>query len=144
MPHKLPPLLLASALLAGCASTPTARIGTDALAAGAGGLIADRISKGNPYWTLGGGVAALGAAEWARSASSSDERKELALAFDRGRAQNAQSTYDAIQNAQRNGRSPGAGGEVGRYLEIPITAPERMINGVKIEASTEYIRVSTP
>ena len=144
MPHKFPIFLFASAILAGCASTQTARIGTDVLAAGAGGLIADKISKGNPYWTLAGGVAALGAAEWAHSATASDEQKQLALSYDRGRAQNAQTTYDAIQNAQKKGRSPETGGEAGHYLEIPITAPERTINGVKIDASTEYIRISTP
>jgi hypothetical protein len=144
MPPKLPFLLLASTLLTGCASTQTARIGTDVLAAGAGGLIADKISKGNPYWTLAGGVAALGAAEWAHSASASDDQKLLALAYERGQAQNAQTTYDAIQNVQKNGRSPGTGNEAGHYLEIPITAPERTINGVKIDASTEYIRISTP
>ena len=137
-------LFIASALLGGCATTQTARVGADVLAAGAGGLIADKISNGNPYWTLGGGVAALGAAEWAHSAMASDGQKQLALAYERGQAQNAQATYDAIQNAQKNGRSPGTGGDAGHYLEIPITAPERTINGVKIEASTEYIRVSTP
>ena len=129
------------ALLAGCASTKTAEIGTDLLAAGAGGVIADKISHGNPYWTLAGGVLGLGAAEWARSASNSDQQKQFAMAYDRGKAQNAQLTYDAIQNAQKNGRSASAGSD--NYLEIPITAPMRTINGVKINASTEFIRVST-
>jgi hypothetical protein len=142
MHRKLPLLAAAAALLAGCASTQTARIGTDVLAAGAGGLIADKISGGNPYWTLAGGVAALGAAEWAHSAVSSDDQKQLALAYDRGKAQNAQTTYDAIQNVQKNGRKPGASSA--DYLEIPIVAPARTINGVKIDASTEYIRISTP
>jgi hypothetical protein len=144
MPHKFPAFLFASVLLSGCASTQTARIGTDALAAGAGGLIADKISKGNPYWTLAGGVGALGAAEWAHTVSSSAEGTQLALAYDRGRAQNAQATYEAIQNAQKNGRSSGSAAEAAHYVEIPITAPERTINGVKIDATTEYIRISTP
>ncbi|HWA09506.1 MAG TPA: hypothetical protein VG838_08665 [Opitutaceae bacterium] len=129
------------ALLAGCASTKTAEIGTDLLAAGAGGVIADKTSHGNPYWTLAGGVAGLGAAEWARSTSNSDQQKQLGLAYDRGKAQNAQLTYDAIQNAQKDGRNASASGD--DYLEIPITAPVRTINGVKINASNEFIRVST-
>ena len=101
MPPKLPLLVAAAVLLAGCATSQTARIGTDVLAAGAGGVIADKLSNGNPYWTLAGGVAALGAAEWAHGAASSDEQKQLALAYDRGKAQNAQATYDAIQNVQK-------------------------------------------
>ena len=138
-------LILATVVpLAGCASTQTARLGTDVLAAGAGGVIADKISGGNPYWTLAGGVAGLGAAEWARSASNSEDQKQLALAYERGRAQDAQVTYDAIQNVQKHGRSPGASGGSGKYVEIPITAPARTINGVKIDPSTEYIRISTP
>lgn len=144
MLRNAPFLVLASALLAGCASTQTARVGTDVLVAGAGGLIADKISGGNPYWTLAGGVAALGASEWAHRASDANEQKQLALAYERGRAQDAQVTYDAIQNAQKNGRSPGSSGESGRPVEIPISAPARTINGVKIDPSTEYIRISTP
>lgn len=136
-------ILLTSVLLTGCASTQTARLGTDVLAAGAGSVVADRISDGNPYWTLAGGLAALGGAEWARGASNADERQRLALAYERGRAQNAQITYDAIQNAQRNGRAPDASGAADDSLEVPITAPERTINGVRINASTEYIRIST-
>ncbi len=135
-------LLGVSLLSAGCASSGAARLGTDVVAAGAGGVVADKLSNGNPYWTLGGGVAALGLAEWARTATESDKAKELALAFERGKAQNAQSTYDAIQNAQKQGRKESAANL--RYMEIPITAPERTINGVRISASTEYVRISTP
>ena len=142
MQPKLPLLAAATVLLAGCASSGTARIGTDVLAAGAGGVIADKLSNGNPYWTLAGGVAALGAAEWAHSATSSDDQKQLALAYDRGKAQNAQTTYDAIQNVQKSGRRPSVTNA--DYVEIPIVAPARTINGVKIDASTEYIRISTP
>lgn len=141
----MPPKCLlpaAALLLAGCASSTTARIGTDVLAAGAGGVIADKISGGNPYWTLAGGVAALGAAEWAHSAVSSNDQKQLALAYDRGRTQNAEATYDAIQNVQKSGRRPEAG--VANYIEVPIVAPARTINGLKIDASTEYVRISTP
>ena len=136
-------IILAVVSLTGCASTRTARLGTDVLAAGAAGVVADRLSGGNPYWTLASGLAALGGAEWARGASNADEGQRLALAYERGRAQNAQLTYDAIQNAQRNGRAPEARDADGDGLEIPITAPERTINGVRINASTEYIRIST-
>jgi hypothetical protein len=137
------PFLLLTMLLAGCASNRTARLGTDVLAAGAAGVLADRASGGNPYLTLAGGVAALGAAEWARGVAEADEQQRLALAYERGRAQNAQLTYDAIQNAQRNGRPPDAATEQDDGMEIPITAPERTINGVRINASTEFIRIST-
>ena len=136
-------ILLATVLLTGCASTRTARLGTDALAAGAGGVVADKLSGGNPYWTLAGGLAALGGAEWARSASNADEQERLALAYERGRAQNAQLTYDAIQNAQKSGRAPETRDVADTALEIPITAPERTINGVRINGSTEFIRIST-
>jgi hypothetical protein len=139
--RNFPLLALSGLLVGGCASTKTAEIGTDVLAAGAGGVIADQISHGNPYWTLAGGVLGLGAAEWAHSAVTNDQQKQLALAFDRGKAQNAQLTYDAIQNAQKTGRAAGAAPD--NSVEIPITAPVRTINGVKINASTEYIRVST-
>ena len=72
-----------------------------------------------------------------------DEFLALALAYERGRAQNAQLTYDAIQNAQKNGRAPEARDAAADAVEIPITAPERTINGVRINASTEFIRIST-
>lgn len=127
--------------LAGCASQ-AARLGTDALAAGAGGVIANKISGGNPYWTLAGGVAALGATEWARSASNAEDQKQLALAYERGRAQGAQATYDAIQNVQKHGRDLARDADTS--VLVPITAPARTINGVKIDPSTEYIRISTP
>ncbi len=133
---------LMTVFLTGCASQQVGRIGTDVLAAGAGGMIADKISGGNPYWTLGGGVVALGAAEWAHSASDAGAQKQLALAYERGKAQNAEATYDAIQNVQKTGRHPEA--TSADYRDIPIVAPARTINGVKIEPSTEYIRISTP
>jgi hypothetical protein len=136
-------LPLSFLLLAGCASSQAARLGTDVLAAGAGGVVAEQVSHGNPYWTLGGGLVGLGAAEWARSAANSDQQKDLALAYERGKAQNAQATYDAVQNAQKDGRKPGMD-DPERYAEIPITASERTINGVKVNASTEFIRISTP
>lgn len=135
------PLFALTAILSGCGAVPTARMGADVLAAGAGGMVSHSLSHGNPYWTVAGGVAALGAAEWARAAASAGEQERLALAYERGRAQNAQLTYDAIQNAQRNGRADAE--PANNALEIPITAPERTINGVKINASTEFIRIST-
>lgn len=141
MPPRILLLVALTAIWAGCTSGPTARVGTDVFAAGAGGVVANTLSHGNPYWTLAGGVAALGATEWARSAAGADEQQRLALAYERGKAQNAQLTYDAIQNAQRNGR--GSAAPADEALEIPITAPERTINGVKINASTEFIRIST-
>lgn len=141
MPRRVLFLTALTVLASGCASGPTARVGADVLAAGAGGVVANSLSHGNPYWTLAGGVAALGAAEWARNAASAEEQQRLALAYERGKAQSAQLTYDAIQNAQRNGRGPAEA--TNDALEIPITAPERTINGVKINASTEFIRIST-
>lgn len=127
-------------LFAGCQSGTATRVATDVLAAGAGGVIAAKASDNNPYVTLAGGVAALGLAEFAQAANDKKQREALAIAYEQGRSQNAQVAYDAIQNAQRNGRREGDQTET--YSEIPVVIPEHYQNGVRIRQTVEYVPVS--
>lgn len=128
----------------GCASrSKAARITNDVLAAGAGAVVGDKASGGNPYWTAAGAVGAVAAERLASDAIDEDRQKELARAFERGKAQNAQATYHAIQNAQKVPTPPPSRADGDDSMEIPITVPERVINGVKMNSSTEYVRITT-
>ncbi|OAM91919.1 hypothetical protein AW736_26425 [Termitidicoccus mucosus] len=136
------PALLAAAL-AGCQSSQVNRLVNTTFAGAAGGLTANQLSNGNPYWTLAGGVTAIGISEYARTQDEKRKQEELALAYEQGRAQNAHVTYAAIQNAQQNGFEAGARTQPeDNSIEIPFAAPARVINGVKINPTTEYIKVS--
>ncbi len=130
-------------LLAGCQSAP--RLALDTTAAAAGSITAHQASAGNPYWTAAGGLAGYLLADAAQNLQDKNQQQALALAFERGRAQSAQQSYDAIQNAQKSDRlSPSALTVAsGRYTEIPLLVPQRSINGVILNQSVEYIRVST-
>jgi len=129
--------------LTGCQALP--RVVVDTTAAAAGAVVAKEASHGNPYWTAGGGLAGYLLADTALSSQDKTHQEALALAYERGRSQSAQQTYDAIQNAQKTDRRPaGASGRGPGYVEIPIVVPARSINGVLLNASVEYVRVSTP
>jgi hypothetical protein len=131
-----------TALFSGCTTGGTvARVGTDVVAAGAGTVIADKLSNGNPYWTAAGAVAGLALAEGGQALVRNQQQKDLALAYERGKAQNAELAYDAIQNAQKDGRTALIPADADS-IEVPITAPARQINGVKINPTAEYIKIN--
>lgn len=132
--------LLVVFLLAGCQSAPRVALGTTA--ATAGSITANKASGGNPYWTAAGGLAGYFIADAVQGAQDKTQQQALALAYERGRAQSAQQTYDILQNTQKTDR-PGATNDAKSYAEIPIVVPKRSINGVILNESVEYVRLST-
>ncbi|MFI5337193.1 MAG: hypothetical protein ACHQ5A_10445 [Opitutales bacterium] len=141
-PGRLLGLLLLPLALAGCQSAP--RLALDTTAAAAGSIVANKASQGNPYWTAAGGLVSYAVTDAAQSLQDKNHQQELALAFERGRTQSAQQAYDAIQNAQKSDRfSPRPAGDSTAYTEIPIVVPARTINGVILNQTVEYLRIST-
>jgi hypothetical protein len=141
MPPKIL-LLVTALLLAGCQGAPRAIVNTTSAAAGA--VVAREASHGNPYWTAGGALTAYLVADASQSLQEKNQKQELALAFERGRVQSAQQAYDAIQNAQKPTRRDATTGQADKgYSEIPIIVPKRSINGVILNESVEYVRLST-
>ena len=128
--------------LAGCQSAP--RVALDTTGAVAGSVAANKVSGGSPYWTAAGGLAGYLLADATQNLHDKSQQQALALAYERGRAQSAQQTYDVIQNTQKTERAPAAtAGASPGYIEIPLVVPKRSINGVILNESVEYIRVST-
>lgn len=133
-------LVILSALLAGCTSTQMVHTTEDAVAGTAGALVGAKLSNNNPYWTAGGAVAAIGATTIMQNVQESSDKKQLALAYERGQSQAAQRDFEAIQDVQRHSVASATEPFTSPDLtKIPIELPERTVNGVTIKATTEYV-----
>jgi hypothetical protein len=146
---KLLPFFALSAAVAGggCASTQIARTSEDLVAASIGYVAGDQLSKDskqNKVIAFGSGAVALGLKRFVDSRSDKKRMDELDQAFKRGMAQDAKVSYLAIQNSQRLGHSADEAAEAALPLTaIPIAAPARTINGVRVNPTVETIYIAT-
>lgn len=139
-------LCLAVFAAGGCATqSQTGRFAGDVVASGAGFVAGDQLSGGNKAVAFGSGAVALGLKRLVENANDKKRMAELDAAYQRGMAQEAKLSYLAIQNSQRLGTpEPAAMNEAAATLTaIPISAPARTINGVKINPTVESVYITT-
>lgn len=140
---KILPILSAASLLAGCATKgPVTQYAGDAATVAAAGTAGYVLSDKNAPVAAGSAVVALGVKRFMDSKADKQRVAELDEAYKRGMAQAAKATDQAIQNAQRDGFSEQAStaqAETQEVTRLPITAPARVINGVRINPSQEII-----
>jgi hypothetical protein len=139
-------LSLAVFAAGGCATqSQTGRFAGDVVASGAGFVGGDQLSGGNKAVAFGSGAVALGLKRLVENANDKKRMAELDAAYQRGMAQEAKLSYLAIQNSQRLGTpEPAAMNEAAATLTaIPISAPARTINGVKINPTVESVYITT-
>jgi hypothetical protein len=148
--HKLPLIfaLVVTAAGLGCSTqSQVSRTAGDVGAAGLGYVAGDQLSKDskqNKTIAFGSGAVAVGLKRFVENRSDKKRMEELDEAFKRGMAQDAKMSYLAIQNSQRLGSSPADAADAPLQLTaIPISAPARTINGVRVNPTVETIYIST-
>lgn len=137
-------VLLSASLLTGCASQgPVTKYAGDAATVAGAGAVGYYASDKNVPVAAGSAVVALGVKRFMDSKAEKQRVAELDEAYKRGMAQAAKTADAAIQNAQKDGfpeTSPTAQqAETQEVIRLPITAPARVINGVRINPSQEVI-----
>jgi hypothetical protein len=146
MKKLLLPLLII-ALASGCSTrSNVGRYTTDAAVTAGAAYAGYKLSNNNPAIGLAAGLGALGIKRIMENKADEEQRKELEAAFNRGRGQAAAEGYAAIQNTQRDGFSESLYSESRESapdtLTVPIVAPERVINGVRVRETQEFITLT--
>lgn len=70
--------------------------------------------------------------------------RELREAYERGMSQTAKADYWIVQRLQSQSTARAERTEDAGSVYLPIVAPERRVNGVIVNATTEYIRTDKP
>ena len=139
--------LLITVLCGGCATrSKVGQFTTDAAVTAGAAYAGYKLSDNNPAIGLASGLGALGIKRIFESKADKERQKELQEAFNRGRGQSAAESYAAIQNTQRDGFSESEyapqENTTDNTLTVPIVAPERVINGVRVRETQEFITLT--
>jgi hypothetical protein len=131
-------------LAGGCASssrTAASRVISDTAATAGGAALGYVASNGNVAATVGGAALGFAVKRYADNLQGQEEQKRVQAAYDSAHAQATRELYDATQRLQAISTEITATPENdGVYL--PTQIPERTINGVIVEPTIEYIRIS--
>lgn len=126
-------LFIACLLFSGCAGVN--RAVTDMVAAGAGGLAAHKLSKGDPLVTAAGAGAGLILGETLNYANDARSRKAYTSGFDKGRSDAVKQQYWIMVNQQRGGDLLD---ESISLFDVPL--PEHQNNGALFNSTVRTLR----
>ena len=129
-------LILALALLPGCAGTT--RLLTDTVAASVGGFAGNKLSKGNPLLTAAGAGAGVLLGETLNYANDNHAKKAYAEGFDKGRSDAVKQQYWVMVNQQKAEEGKSLEEKISLF-EIPV--PEQRIEGVILKPTTKILRI---
>jgi hypothetical protein len=137
-------LLLLPAVSSCSSRKPVSSFAGDAAVVGGATALGWELSGKKPGVAIASGVVALGVKTLADHAADKQLQQAENEAYLRGVAQNAKQTYDAIQNSQKTSLDTTTTTEENapKKIAVPITAPERTINGVKVNVSQEVIYIT--
>jgi hypothetical protein len=128
-------LLLAIALLTGCAGTQ--RIVTDAAAGAGGAAIGHELSHGNAWATAGGAAAGVAVGEGVNYLNQNATQRARADGYNNGRSDAVKQQYWVMVNQQK--AAEGNPDEKISLYDIPI--PEQQIDGVNLKPTTKTLRI---
>ena len=131
------PKILALALIpffAGCAAT---RPVTDMAAAAGGGVLANKLSNGDPAMTAAGAAGGVLISEGLNYASAQQAKKAELAGYEKGRSDAVKQQYWILINEQKE-KGQQQDQNV-RYYEVPV--PEQKIDGVILNPTTKYLRI---
>ncbi len=120
-------------VLTACSST---RGLYDAGAAAAGGVIANKLSDGDPLMTGVGAAGGVAVSEIAQTLSAKQGQTQYTNGYQQGRSDAVKQQYWIVQNQQKQSKTPPP-----QTSYLPITVPGATTNGVTTLPRTEYIRV---
>ena len=129
-------LILALALLPGCAGTT--RVLTDTVAAGVGGFAGNKLGKGNPLITAAGAGAGVLLGETINYANDNHAKKAYGEGFDKGRSDAVKQQYWVMVNQQKAEEGKSLDENISLF-EIPV--PEQRIDGVILKPTTNILRI---
>jgi hypothetical protein len=130
---RLIPILAGMVLFAGCAAE---RPISDMAAGAGGGALAADLSNGNPAITAAGAAGGVLLSEGVHYAARKQADKASATAYEKGRSDAVKQQYWVLVNQQKSKCEPECNV---RLYEIPV--PEQEFDGVKLEATTNYLRI---
>ncbi len=108
----------------------------DAGAAAAGGMLASKLSDGDPLMTGVGAAGGVAVSEIAQTLSAKQGQKQYTNGYQQGRSDAVKQQYWLVQNLQKQPKTPAP-----QTAYLPITVPGATTNGVTTLPHTEYIRV---
>ena len=129
-------LLAALALFSGCAGTT--RVLTDTVAAGVGGVVGNKLGKGNPLITAAGAGAGVLIGETLNFANDNNAKKAFAQGFDKGRSDAVKQQYWVMVNQQTAVEGHEFDENISLF-EIPV--PEQRIDEVILKPTTKILRI---
>jgi len=127
--------IVALMFLSGCAGMT--RLATDTIAAGAGALAANKLSKGNPLITAAGGAGGLLVGETLNYVNKGNAKKAYATGYDKGRSDAVKQQYWVMVNQQK--ATEGQEKEHFSLYDIPV--PEQQIDGVILKPTVKTLRI---
>lgn len=128
-------LLTVCTFISGCANAT--RLLTDAATTGAGGLVAHKLSKGDPLVTAAGAGAGLLLGEGIHFANHKAETKAYSKGFDKGRSDAVKQQYWIMVNQQKRIEDDFSG-EISLF-DIPL--PEHHSGSAIINPTIRSLRI---
>ncbi|MEP6509137.1 MAG: hypothetical protein ABJC63_13015 [Gemmatimonadales bacterium] len=122
--------------LFGCAGTT--RVATDTVSAGIGGVVGNKLSKGNPLMTAAGAAGGVLLGETLNYANDAHARKAQLEGYNKGRSDAVKQQYWVGVNQQK-ATDEKAFDENTSLFEIPL--PEQKIDGVLLKPTTRVLRI---
>lgn len=126
-------LALVAVTLSACSST---RGLYDAGAAAAGGIVANKLSKGDALMTGVGAAGGVAVSEIAQTLAAKQGQTQFKNGYQQGRSDAVKQQYWMAQNLQKQSKSPAL-----QVRYVPVTIPGTTTNGVTTLSHTELIRV---
>lgn len=133
----LPVLILASALLAGCASSDAGKGATVVGGSALGAYTAYEASDGNAAWTTGGAALGAVAAIGANAFAEENERIAYRSGYEAALNQSVKQQYWIMQNQQMQEQY---GEQTETETFVPILIPEQEINGELRDERVIYLK----
>lgn len=127
-------LMLVSLALIGCSSTHGLY---DAGGAATGGVIANKLSDGDPLMTGAGAAGGVAIAEIAQTMSAKSGETQYKNGYQKGRSDAVKQQYWIVQNQQKNlNTTPQP-----RVTYLPVTVGGTNVNGTVTVPTTHNIRI---
>lgn len=108
----------------------------DAGAAAAGGMVANKLSNGDPLMTGVGAAGGVAVSEIAQTLSAKQGQTQYTNGYQQGRSDAVKQQYWMVQNLQKQSKAPSP-----QASYLPVTVPGITTNGVTTLPHTELIRV---
>jgi len=131
-------LIIAAALLSGCAGTNPTRIVSNVAGATIGAFAGNKIGKGNAAFTAAGAGAGMLLGESLSSASTRGQNTAYASGYEKGRSDAVKQHYQTLVQQQR----PDVTGQGEDISLFDLELPQRDSNGAQLAPANATLRIA--